>query len=127
MDAEKPNRMKSAEEILSHLSEIIAAMHHRPKMYAGSATDPGAAQILDSLMFQAHHIWGHIQDRDFELVDAVHTVSTKFDFGSRNFFSGYRYQHPAAPEAEVFEFVRACWAEVSSRLGIDLTDPNQLR
>jgi len=57
--------MKSAEETLTHISEVIAKIYERPEMY-GQTPD-----AIDSVLFAYHHVWGFITERPFAVTDAI--------------------------------------------------------
>ena len=59
--------MKPVEEVLAEALAAIEGLHHRPSMYVGSTTQPGAANTLDGMLWIAHWFWATVQDRRGEL------------------------------------------------------------
>lgn len=116
--------MKTVEDILKHLADVIVGMHRRPQMYVGAMTDPGAANMLDMLLSYSYRSWAYIQERESELSDSQSAVGQRLEFGSRSFSGGYRLLYPNATESALFLLVLQAWTEVGERLGFELREPS---
>ena len=113
--------MKSAHEILAEVTETIVRMHHRPQMYIGSTGSPRAAEIYDGMMWVAHWFWATAQNRERDLGNAKSAVITSRECGNIGFAASFRERNPNANEHSVFEYVRDCWSEIDTTLGIDIS------
>jgi hypothetical protein len=113
--------MKTAEEILAEASRTIANIHNRPAMYVGDPSIRCTADTFDGMMRIAHSFWATIQSRQAELSVAIDAVREAQRCRSLGFPGAYRWQNPDATNEDVFQHVRACWAEIAAKLGIDIS------
>lgn len=114
--------MKTPEQLLQEVSQMIASIHHRPTMYVGSKSSAGDANTLDAVMWMAHWFWATIQSREREFRDARDRIKENHDCSCQSFPDAFRRQNPDADELATFEHVLNCWAEVDHLLKIDVSE-----
>lgn len=114
--------MKSAEQILTVSSKVIAHLHNRPSMYIGSVSRQNAADIFDGMIWIAHWFWATVQSRENEFLEVAAAVRESHKCSCQGFPDAFRRHSPDSDEETVFQHVRSCWAEIDARLGIDITE-----
>ena len=102
--------MKTSEQTLAHLADVLAHIYLRPGMHAETPNE------LDSVIFQYHRIWGYITDRDHELLKVVSENRTScFDEVPR---PSWIYDRVHAPDVEPFQPIIKYWRGVDERIGL---------
>lgn len=114
--------VKTVDEILTEATTTIAHIHNRPSMYVGSESQAGAANTLDGMMWIAHWFWATIQSRQAEFRRVHDAVREIHKCSCQGFPDAFRRLNPDADEASALHFVRKCWAEIDSRLEIDISE-----
>jgi hypothetical protein len=111
--------LKSAEEILADIVDLIGQIYRRPLMYGGSATGVEAA------LWVCHTIWADALDRGPEFFEARRAITGALNAGAMNFETYFRHHNPGADKAtegEVASYVVARWKDVDAALGLNVPD-----
>ena len=121
-----PNKLviipvRTVEQLLEESITTIRGIHERPGMYAGTPSAPGAANVLDGMLWMAYMQWALICEKEKLLRSTTEAVRTKHRYGPMGFADGFRGQNLNVDECDVCNFVLACWAEIATELGIELT------
>jgi hypothetical protein len=74
--------MRTVEQVIGQLAEIIADIHNRPSLYIDSTSKPRAADFLESLMGILHRLWAFAQSRDKELNRAIYHGGSLLHFAN---------------------------------------------
>ncbi len=113
--------MRTSDEVVQHLQEIIASIYSRPAMYGEDVA--GVEQAL----WIYHRTWAYVSEQDDKYFNALAEAGEAAGCGNMSFEWGYRNLHPTAPKREVLEFTLRNWATVTRQLGIpmptDYPDP----
>ena len=106
--------MKSPQETLAHLEEVLAHIYLRPEMYAATPSE------LDGVLYQYHRLWGFISERDDEVTSA-HANLVVEDYGgavSPEWF----YDRIQLPDTKAFSSTLNHWRKVDATLQISLNE-----
>lgn len=104
--------MKSAQEIVNYLAQMIGYVYERPLMYGENAGG------VDLLLWSHHTTWAFIVGRQNDLRQVMDEILEREECGSANFSTRYARNHPSAADSEVTAYVVSQWSEISRRLGI---------
>lgn len=103
--------MLSPPQIVARLSDIIAHIYSRPKMYGQTVRE------IDVALSNYHIFWTIVQERESEFYDAIAAVEENT---CRRFADTFQIENPGASDEAVLAHLLAQWRIVSERLGIDL-------
>jgi hypothetical protein len=104
--------MRTTEEIVHHLREIIARIYVRPEMYAMDVAE------LDQAMFIYNRMLAFAADMENEFSLGMDDAVASADSGAMGFHTRYLQSHPDASQEEIGEFTLKHWAMVSQRLDV---------
>ena len=100
--------MKSAQEILEHVRDLMARMYEHPERFARTPSE------LNVALRQIHHMWGYITERDGE-IQTVHLDLCKVDYP--NMPDGF-FDPSSKPSSQAWKQVAQHWQNVDAALGI---------
>src|SRR6516164_3189115 len=97
--------MKTAQEIVARLIEIIANIYKHPRMYAETAAE------LDSVLFQYHGILDYAEDRYGDSTVAHGSICSEFGQGFEMANLAPAWWHDLVTDAESpnFQIVIELW------------------
>lgn len=104
--------MKTSDEIVEHLQEIVTRIYLRPAMYGQNVGE------VEQALFIYHQLWAFVTERSDDYFRALADAGEAAGCGNMSFDWGYRKLHPDAAEHEVLEFALRHWATVTGRLGM---------
>jgi hypothetical protein len=107
--------MKTADETVEHLQEIISNIYRKPAMYGGTVGE------VENALLIYHSIWAYITECGGAYGNAQLLAAEAAGSPAALSFTTSCYRsHPDAPEHEVLRFVLEHWAMVTERLNIPL-------
>jgi len=107
--------MKTADQIIEHITEYIVHIYLRPLMYASDAYH------LDLLLGAYHELWSFSSEtlEDFRAIRSADDTEPMNTL-NEGFAEVYRKMNPAASEQEIAFHVVDKWLQISRQLGMHL-------
>jgi len=104
--------MKTSQEIVDHLVDVIANIYQKPRMYAERASE------LEGVLLDYHSILDFVLDRRGKSI----SLSAKFwcdEFGPSTIWRPDWWHEPvASPDSPHFQCIIERWRKVDSQLGL---------
>jgi hypothetical protein len=106
--------MKTAEEIVQDLQEIITNIYLHPAMYGRTPAE------VEQAFWIYHRMWAYATEQEQKFFDSLGQVGTSEGYDALSPDHIYRQLHPQADDHEVLAYVLKCWAMTTKHLGIPL-------